>query len=153
MTLSRDSRLKGALFGVAPGMTHATGAPTMTGFLESATGRIPVAAFERQARISGRQYLNLKIGERGPEVLFGKLFPQSAYARGSESSGAAVPGHSSPGPDRPQFSGYVKLTGKENGHALRIAAWFVMGQRQRYLSLVVEPDLRRLAIASLGEPA
>ena len=131
--LARESRLKGALF-VRPASEEpeVTNAPVMTGFLDGPAGRIQVAAFRKTSLNTRRIYLSLKIGDPHSSYLYGRLFSQ-----------AQAPAQTQAGKESPDYTGFVNLVGDDRGHQLRIVGWTVVGRRQTYVALLVEPRPER----------
>lgn len=133
LTLEEDIMLhantiaKGALFNVQANDRKVNG-PAMTGNFEVNSERINVSGYLKVARESGKDYLNLKIGEKSGPVFYGKLF-RNVDKKGEKS---------------PDYSGYVELGIGNDAPQLRVAGWRMKSRDQQtpYISLELAPPMK-----------
>lgn len=125
--LNADTKAKGALFTVKANDRKDNG-PTMTGNFEVNSSKISVAAFLKVSKESGKDYLNLKIGEKEGPSFYGKLFRNTE--KKAEKS--------------PDYTGYVELGTGNDAPQLRIAGWKAKSRDQKtsYISLEIAPPMK-----------
>lgn len=126
--LNAETKAKGALFTVKAEDRKENG-PIMTGNFELEEGKIAIAAFLKTAKETGKQYLNLKVGNKNDQPLYGRLF------RVEEKKGEKSP----------DYTGYVALGSDEEAPELRVAGWKTKSKdgNTSYISLVIEPPAKK----------
>ena len=122
MTLTLNTTANGALFTEKPTSPNM---PIMSGNIEIDSIKIALAAFLKQSRSSGNDYLNLKLTISSDKTVYGRLFRNNA-----KSSANA-----------PDYSGFIDL---ESGK-LRVSGWRVTSSEKRtYISLAIQPEYKSL---------
>jgi uncharacterized protein (DUF736 family) len=126
--LQINTKAKGALFTVKADERKDNG-PSMTGHFEANSQKISIAAFLKVSKESGKDYLNLKMGEKDGPIFYGKLF-RNTDKKGEKS---------------PDYSGYVELGIGDDVPQLRIAGWRMKSRDQKtsYISLELAPPIKK----------
>jgi len=126
--LQADTKAKGALFKVKADARKDNG-PSMTGNFEVNSKKISIGAFLKVSKESGKDYLNLKVGDKEGPVFYGKLF------RNTEKKGEKSP----------DYTGYVELDTGNDAPQLRIAGWKAKSRDQKtsYISLELAPPMKK----------
>jgi uncharacterized protein (DUF736 family) len=134
--LQASTTAKGALFIVKSDARKVNG-PAMTGTLEVNSQKIQIAAFLKVSRETGKDYLNLKIGQKYSPAFYGKLF-RNKDKRGEQS---------------PDFTGYVELGNGNNAPQLRLAGWQAKSRDQKtsFISLDLAPPMRKTESVGVEE--